>query len=70
MLKKRFYLSLKGEHFEHVELLTRDHAERENSAHIEMFYNRGLIHTVLGKMSLLEFEEKAHPTQNALRGGA
>jgi len=39
--KGRFYRSLKGEHLDHLELLTRDQAEREIFAYIEMFYNRG-----------------------------
>jgi len=39
--KERFYRSLKGEHLDHLELLTRDQAEREIFAYIEIFYNRG-----------------------------
>jgi len=45
--KERFYRSLKGEHLDHLELLTRDQAEREIFAFIEIFYNRERIHTRL-----------------------
>ena len=64
--KERFYRSLKGEHLDHLELLTRDQAEREIFAHIEMFYNRERVHTVLGNLSPLEFEEGPHPPQPVL----
>ncbi len=61
--KERFYRSLKGEHLDHLELLTRDQAEREIFAYIEIFYNRERIHTVLGNLSPLEFESRTHPAQ-------
>ena len=64
--KERFYRSLKGEHLDHLELLTRDQAEREIFAYIEMFYNRERIHTVLDNLSPLEFEEKPHPAQSVM----
>ena len=64
--KERFYRSLKGEHLDHLELLTRDQAEREIFAYIEMFYNRERIHTVLGNLSPLEFEKGPHPPQPVL----
>lgn len=64
--KERFYRSLKGEHLDHLELVTRDQAQREIFAYIEIFYNRERIHTVLGNLSPLEFERRTHPPQPVL----
>ena len=64
--KERFYRSLKGEHLNHLELLTRDQAEREIFAYIEILYDCERIHTVLGNLSPLEFENRTHPAQRVM----
>jgi len=52
-----------GQGFTHLEQLTRDQAQREIFAYIEVFYNRERIYTVLGNLSPLEFKRQTHPAQ-------
>ena len=56
---ERFFGSLKGELYNSLFPHSRSEAKREVVKYIEMFYNSKRLHSTLGYLSPLEFEEQA-----------
>jgi transposase InsO family protein len=55
-----FFASLKTECTHHLHFSDRQTAEQEIFAYIETFYNRDRLHSSLGYLTPLEFEQQ-HP---------
>jgi putative transposase len=55
---ERFFCSLKTEFTDHMLYSTRDEARRAIMEYIEMFYNSDRLHSYLGYLSPIEFEEQ------------
>lgn len=55
---ERFFGSLKSERTDHINYLTREEAKLDVIDYIEMFYNSKRLHSTLGYVTPLQFEQK------------
>lgn len=57
---ERFFGSLKSERTDHIKYITREEAKLDVIDYIEMFYNSQRLHSTLGYVTPLQFEQTYH----------